>query len=90
MDENLSNSTGKSSSYGALQRMVNTLFSAEPSTMVRRLQVVLAAEAADLPADLQEIIKLLPPGSYTRAQLCDQLNSALGGHAWGQVYGTVE
>ena len=57
---------------------------------VRRLDVVVAAESADLPEDLAEIIALLPPGTYTRQRLCDQLNSAIGGHAWGQVYGTVE
>ena len=57
---------------------------------IRRLDAVLAAEAADLPDDLVRIVKLLPPGDYTRARLCTQLNSALTGHAWGQVYGTVE
>ena len=57
---------------------------------VRRLDVVMAAEAVDLPDDLREIVELLPPGSYTRRRLCDQLNSAIGGHAWGQVYGTVQ
>lgn len=56
---------------------------------VRRLDVVIAAEAADLPEDLLRIVNLLPPGDYTRQQLCDQLNSAINGHAWGQVYGTV-
>lgn len=56
---------------------------------VRRLDVVIAAEAADLPEDLQRIVNLLPPGDYTRATLCDQLNSAINGHAWGLVYGTV-
>ena len=55
-----------------------------------RLDVVLAAESGDLPADLQEVANLLPPGNYTRTRLCDQLNSIIGGHAWGQVYGTVE
>lgn len=56
---------------------------------VRRLDAVLAAEAADLPDDLMRIVRLLPPGDYTRERLCTQLNSALTGHAWGQVYGTV-
>lgn len=56
---------------------------------VRRLDVVIAAEAADLPEDLLRIVNLLPPGDYTRARLCDQLNSAITGHAWGLVYGTV-
>ena len=49
-----------------------------------------AAEAADLPEELYRIVTLLPPGDYTRARLCTQLNSAIAGHAWGQVYGTVE
>ncbi len=61
-----------------------------PGPTVRRLDAVLAAEAADLPDDLIRIVKLLPPGDYTRERLCTQLNSALTGHAWGQVYGTVE
>ena len=39
---------------------------------------------------LRRLDILLPPGSYTRQRLCDQLNSAIGGHAWGQVYGTVQ
>ncbi len=56
---------------------------------VRRLDVVIAAEAADLPEDLLEIVNLLPPGDYDRERLCNQLNSALAGRALGQVYGTV-
>lgn len=88
--------------YGALQDMIDGLFP-EPDShdaaaiaeailnppAVRRLDVVLAAEAADLPEDLLGLVKLLPPGDYTREALCIQLNSAIGGHAWGQVYGTV-
>lgn len=77
--------------YGALQAIVDDLFEDMPRDHeVRRLDVVLAAESNDLPADLQEVVGLLPPGTYTRQKLCDQLNSAIGGHAWGQVYGTVE
>lgn len=79
---------GKAPAYGALQDMVDSLFESE--ARVRRLDVVLAAEAADLPEDLREIVSLLPPGTYTRQRLCDQVNSAIGGHAWGQVYGTVQ
>lgn len=89
----------KSSSYGALQEVIDALF-AEYSDMdplvaealgakVRRLDVVLAAEAADLPDDLLSIVNLLPPGDYTRERLCTQLNSAIIGHAWGSIYGTV-
>lgn len=83
--------TVRSAHYGALQDVVNSVYADRGSRdAVRRLEVVVAAEAADLPDDLMEIINLLPPGSYTRQRLCDQLNSAIGGHAWGQVYGTVE
>ena len=80
-----------SPAYGALQAVVDDLFEGAPRDFeVRRLDVVMAAEAGDLPADLLEIVNLLPPGTFTRVRLCDQLNSAIGGHAWGQVYGTVE
>ena len=57
---------------------------------VRRLDVIIAAEARELPDELLEIVNLLPPGTYTRRRLCDQLNSSIGGHAGGQRYGTVE
>ncbi len=80
-----------SSAYGALQTIVDDLFEDMPHDYeVRRLDVVMAAESGDLPGDLLEIVNLLPPGNFTRVRLCDQLNSAIGGHAWGQVYGTVE
>ena len=48
------------------------------------------AESFDLPSDLLEIVGLLPSGTYSRQSLCTQLNSSISGHAWGQVYGTVE
>lgn len=81
----------RSPHYGALQDVVDSVFvDADPKATMRRLDIVVAAEAADLPDDLAEIVNLLPPGLYTRKRLCDQLNSAIGGHAWGQVYGTVE
>ena len=81
----------RSPDYGALQDVVDSLFAGcGPLDEVRRLDVVLAGESGDLPADLLEVIALLPPGNYTRQRLCDQLNSSIGGHAWGQVYGTVE
>ena len=80
-----------SPSFGALQAIVDDLFEGMERTYeVRHLDVVIAAESGDLPADLMEIVNLLPPGTFTRQKLCDQLNSAIGGHAWGQVYGTVE
>lgn len=78
--------------YGDLQKVVDSLFAdaASKDHAVPRLDAVLAAEGADLPEELLEIVRLLPPGSYTRQRLCDQLNSSICGHAWGQVYGTVE
>lgn len=86
----------RSEFYGALQRIVDVLFedlepadADEQGPTVRRLDVIIAAEAADLPEDLTRIVSLLPPGDYTRQRLCDQINSAITGHAWGQVYGTV-
>ena len=77
----------RSPHYGAMQDVVDSLF--EGADSVRRLDVVISAESADLPEDLLEIVNLLPPGRYTRQRLCDQLNSSIAGHAWGQVYGTV-
>ena len=77
----------RSPHYGALQEVIDSLFDDEER--VRRLDVVMAAEASDLPEDLLEIVNLLPPGTFTRQRLCDQLNSSIAGHAWGQVYGTV-
>ena len=65
----------RSDHYGELQNVVDALF---------------AEEAADLPEELLEVVRLLPPSTFTRQRLCDQLNSSIGGHAWGQVYGTVE
>lgn len=82
--------THRSPHFGVLQRVVDALFADPDTKQVRRLDVVVAAESFDLPDDLAEIVALLPPGTYTRQRLCDQMNSAIGGHAWGQVYGTVE
>ena len=80
-----------SPSFGALQAIVDELYEGKPRDFaVRRLDVVIAAETNDLPDDLVEIVNLLPPGSFTRQRLCDQLNSSIGGHAWGLVYGTVQ
>ncbi len=100
MSSDVQSNIKRSEHFGELQKVVDALFAddeapylaqvdPEAAFRVSRLQVVLAAEAADLPDDLQRIASLLPPGEYTRQQLTDQLNSAITGHAWGQVYGTV-
>ncbi len=74
--------------FGDLQRLVDGLF-ADRKT-VDRLDVVVQAEVLDLAPDLMEIVNLMPPGTYDRQRLCDQINSALAAHGWGAVYGTVE
>lgn len=71
-----------------LQRFVDSLF--RDARGVTRLDVVLRAEAFDLPTDLLGIVELLPPGHYSRHRLCDQFNSALKGHGWTGAYGTVD
>ena len=78
----------RSESYGELQKVVDYLF--RDARVVRRLDVIIAAEIHDIHPDLMSIRELLPPGSFTRDTLCVQLNSSIAGHAWGYVYGTVE
>ncbi|MCD8316001.1 MAG: hypothetical protein LUB61_01135 [Eggerthellaceae bacterium] len=72
-----------------IRRMLAEVGVEDETLTVRRLDVVMAAESADLCDDLIKIVNLLPPGNYTRRRLCDQLNSAITGHAWGSIYGTV-
>lgn len=74
--------------FGDLQRLVDGLF--YDRTMVERLDLVVQAEILDLAPDLMEIVNLLPPGTYDRQRLCDQINSALAAHGWAAAYGTVE
>jgi len=72
----------------ALQNLVNSLYLHEST--VTRLDVILRAESSDFDEGLQEIVELLPPGTYQRQRLCDQLNSSLKGHGWTRKYGTVD
>lgn len=78
----------QSEEFGELQRLVDGLYTGR--TMVDRLDVVVQAEVLDLSSDLMEIVNLIPPGTYERSRLCDQMNSALAAHGWGGTYGTVE
>ena len=78
----------QSEEFGTLQRLVDALY--REKKLVSRLDVLLTAESFDLIDDLFEIVNLLPPGKYTRQRLCNQFNSAISGHGWGFVYGTVE
>ncbi|GHT78132.1 hypothetical protein FACS1894104_0870 [Actinomycetota bacterium] len=78
----------QSEEYGTLQRLVESLY--RHKKRVTQLEVLGIAQSYDLTADLQEIVDLLPPGTYTRRKLCDQFNSAITGHGWGLIYGTVD
>lgn len=82
----------RSEDYGELQRLVDSLFAPGVSSAatVSRLDVELRAEILDLAGDLMEVVGALPPRSYTRQRLCDQINSCLVARGWGTVYGTVE
>lgn len=71
-----------------LQRLIDALF--RETNHVTRLDVVVRAEAADVPDEVMRIVELLPPGTYRRQSLCDQLNSAIVGHGWGSTLGTVD
>lgn len=74
--------------YGDLQRLVDGLFIGRQT--IDRLDLIVQAEILDLSPDLIEIVNLVPPGTYDRPRLCDQINSALAAHGWGATYGTVE
>jgi len=78
----------RSEHYGELQVIVDKLFRDKKSATA--LEALVLAESYDLPADLIEVVELMPPGTYTRQRFCGQLNSIINGHAWGLVYGTVE
>ena len=74
----------RSEDYGELQHLVDALFAPGVSryATVTKLDVLMRAEAFDLCADLAEVIDLLPSATFTRTQLCDQMNSILSGHGW--------
>lgn len=76
--------------YGELQDLVDYLYQEDPKARVRRMDVLVCAEAWDLSDDLREVVRLLPAGTYARARLCDQLNSIITAHGWAYLYGTVE
>lgn len=77
-----------SEDHATLTRVIDALYS--ESQLVPRLDVIVRAELADLHQDVVDIVNLLPPGRYTRARLCDQLNSAITAHGWGRTLGTFE
>ena len=74
----------RSEAYGELQHLVDNLYKHKPSGTITKVEV------DDLEEDLQEVIELIPSGTYVRARLCDQINSIVTAHGWGFTYGTVE
>jgi hypothetical protein len=74
--------------HETLQRLIDTLFANNPG--VGRLEFIVRAELADLAGDVLDVVTLLPPGTYSRDRLCDQLNSAITAHGWGRSLGTVQ
>ena len=90
--------------YGALQQVVDSLFAdlteeeriadmagVPGARKVRRLDVILAAEAVDLPDELQEIVNLLPPSTlFTRRRFVRSVELRCRRACLGTEYGTVE
>ncbi len=71
-----------------LLRMLDALYRDRRS--VRRLEVLNTAETMSLPSDVLALFDLLPPGTFTRRRLVDQLNSIIVGHGLGRSLGTLE
>jgi len=71
-----------------IQRLVNNLF--DGRRVASRLDAVVRAESLDMPDAVRDIVALLPPGRFTRGQLCDQLNSAITAHGYATWMGTVD
>lgn len=74
--------------HESIQHLVDTLFRGR--ARVSRLDAIMQAQALDLDEDILSIVELLPPVSYTRDRLADQINSALVGHGWNKRFGTVD
>ena len=74
--------------YGVLQDLVDGLFGRSP--LVSRIELITQAEIHDVSPEVMEVVELMPPGTYTRAQMADQMNSVITAHGWGMTLGTVE
>ncbi|MDO9556300.1 MAG: hypothetical protein Q7J82_01785 [Coriobacteriia bacterium] len=71
-----------------IERMLDAMF--RQAHHVTRLDVIIRAQAMDMAQDVFELINRIPPGHYTRARLCDQLNSAITAHGWSRTLGTFD
>ena len=74
--------------FGVLQDLVDVAFRGKERAS--RMDLVIQAEVHDVSADIMEVVELMPPGTYDRGQMCDQMNSIITAHGWGLRYGTVE
>lgn len=81
------NEVPQSPYFGMLQDLVDHLF--RDAKEVNQLDAIMEAEIIDLPADLQEVVGLLPPDRYNRQRFATQLNSILSAHGWSSRYGSV-
>lgn len=75
--------------FEELVRLIDFLYEQNAGKAITKIELLTYADMYDLCTDLQEVIDLLPSGSYTRARLTDQLNSILTAHGWGRTYGTL-
>jgi len=69
-----------------IERWLDALYAQTKS--VTQLDAIVRAETFDLPSDAMDIVNNLPPGQYTRARLCDQINSAIVGRGLSRTLGT--
>ena len=69
-----------------IERWLDALYAGTKS--VTQLDAIVRAETFDLPGDAMDIVNNLPPGRYTRARLCDQINSAIVGRGLSRTLGT--
>ena len=69
-----------------IRRWLDALY--RDATVITQLDAVVRAETFDLPSEMLEIVRTLPPGRYSRARLADQLNSAIVGRGLSRRYGT--
>jgi hypothetical protein len=72
----------------AILRMFDMLY--RDRRVVRRVDILSMAEVMSLPPEVLSLFTLLPPGSFTRRSLSDQLNSVIVGHGLSRSLGTVE
>ena len=69
-----------------IKRWLDALYRTTP--VVTQIDAVVRAETFDLPADMMDIVNVLPSGRYSRARLTDHLNSAITGRGLSRQLGT--